>query len=957
MEEKKNYKKEISIVDKEWEAKYVKPNLGFPKGNKSLYKSFYIRINGKIKRFGVYDINHEVHHYFGSIKLYSKNSGEFEIKNIMFNKSIFPDPLFFYIDKKEGNKKILLYNRVYDESEIDDIYVFCRDASSGKIIKCYVNDKIVNEIRDIDIGEFFFCPAKPNNVLYYRNGTNDMYLLYCYDILAKKERMVGKRNKNIIYTHGINNSFKTHDYLQALDNSRKQFFDKDNVYFYFSYVSTKAFMILFDYIQNADKIEIIKNDFANDPTINYKITYSKTRNKEVEFILSILIFNEIPGISIFNYPIMELVKCFTYDDEVDKILLEYTDEHYEEKIEIINALKQKYELKSDVELLELLVDKYGRWITHNGYNSLYHFYPFSPCENREEYDRIYSKLIDEKSIKIKWKNENDMYHLIKTHFPTAIYQYHSDWLGLQSLDVYIPQLKIGFEYQGEQHFHGVEAFGGEANYNEQKERDERKRELCKENGVKLIEWLYNEKVSFHNLKNKLKEYNINIDLTKQDEVKKVVFDYNKYDVVDRINLSKNARLIDASKTLFNVSRACDKIIWVDDVHKVWTLKHYLIHSTINSRDVYHFDDDFEYYLIAYPSQRQIDSLMRKDEKCTLFYSYVMNTIRQNLNNQSYIELVINIKTPQGPDVKTIPINFDKISINSKNYKLLYENACVALNILKSINKDGYIVNCDLLTNVQNKKNAQEPIVSKYNSQKTIIKEVNSDDNTIEGNLKEQKTRKKSILWFISYILFLLIVLVVFVLIREKISDNTYYSIIIIDTLMIAISINLWIGHQAKKNNCYTIMKSINDKNVNSSIKSSETIIIIIITLLCGFISTSDAIVGFTLFIILVLITAIDLPKFVRYLTALEKVEKRINVNSKSKNNKFNNIQISDIKFKHERNKESIANEYEKELEERMDNLELEDWQKDLVREGKYDPENFEEDDSEDEDDYYHEDDD
>ncbi len=47
---------------------------------------------------------------------------------------------------------------------------------------------------------------------------------------------------------------------------------------------------------------------------------------------------------------------------------------------------------------------------------------------------------------------------------------------------------------------------------------------------------------------------------------------------------------------------------------------------------------------------------------------------------------------------------------------------------------------------------------------------------------------------------------------------------------------------------------------------------------------------------------------------------------------------------------------EDDLEERMNNLNLEDWQKDLVRDGKYDPENFEEDDSTDEDDYYHEDD-
>ncbi len=45
-----------------------------------------------------------------------------------------------------------------------------------------------------------------------------------------------------------------------------------------------------------------------------------------------------------------------------------------------------------------------------------------------------------------------------------------------------------------------------------------------------------------------------------------------------------------------------------------------------------------------------------------------------------------------------------------------------------------------------------------------------------------------------------------------------------------------------------------------------------------------------------------------------------------------------------------------ELEEEMDNLGLEDWQKEEVREGRHDPWNFEEDDSEDEDDYYHEDD-
>ena len=54
--------------------------------------------------------------------------------------------------------------------------------------------------------------------------------------------------------------------------------------------------------------------------------------------------------------------------------------------------------------------------------------------------------------------------------------------------------------------------------------------------------------------------------------------------------------------------------------------------------------------------------------------------------------------------------------------------------------------------------------------------------------------------------------------------------------------------------------------------------------------------------------------------------------------------------------DDLTEEEKVELEELMDDLNLEDWQKDLVREGKYNPEDFEEE-VEDEDDYYYEDDD
>ena len=52
--------------------------------------------------------------------------------------------------------------------------------------------------------------------------------------------------------------------------------------------------------------------------------------------------------------------------------------------------------------------------------------------------------------------------------------------------------------------------------------------------------------------------------------------------------------------------------------------------------------------------------------------------------------------------------------------------------------------------------------------------------------------------------------------------------------------------------------------------------------------------------------------------------------------------------------EDLTEDEQVELEELMDNLNLEEWQKELVREGKYNPEDFEEE-AEDEDDYYYDD--
>ena len=71
------------------------------------------------------------------------------------------------------------------------------------------------------------------------------------------------------------------------------------------------------------------------------------------------------------------------------------------------------------------------------------------------------------------------------------YQKRFDWLGLQSLDFYLPDYNVGIECQGEQHFFPVD-FAGKGvewackEFDKLIKRDKRKKALCEEHGIKLL---------------------------------------------------------------------------------------------------------------------------------------------------------------------------------------------------------------------------------------------------------------------------------------------------------------------------------------------------------------------------------------------------------------------------------------------------------------------------------------
>ena len=66
------------------------------------------------------------------------------------------------------------------------------------------------------------------------------------------------------------------------------------------------------------------------------------------------------------------------------------------------------------------------------------------------------------------------------------YQKRFYFLGKQSLDFYLPNQNLSIECQGRQHFEPIDHYGGLQGYLVQKERDERKLTLCKENGIDIL---------------------------------------------------------------------------------------------------------------------------------------------------------------------------------------------------------------------------------------------------------------------------------------------------------------------------------------------------------------------------------------------------------------------------------------------------------------------------------------
>lgn len=110
-----------------------------------------------------------------------------------------------------------------------------------------------------------------------------------------------------------------------------------------------------------------------------------------------------------------------------------------------------------------------------------------------------------------WVSETRLFNLVKGLFPDALQHFRPKWLSPQHLDIFVPSLDIAIEYQGSQHFEAVDYFGGESQFRENQERDQRKRLKCRKAKVKLIEWHHEVEINATELKKILEGNGVNID--------------------------------------------------------------------------------------------------------------------------------------------------------------------------------------------------------------------------------------------------------------------------------------------------------------------------------------------------------------------------------------------------------------------------------------------------------------
>ena len=411
-----------------------------------------------------------------------------------------------------------------EKEEVSDIYLAATIVVNGFCsLVLYHNCELIykhpNNVYEAVCNGFFGNPVYTSCYGYFRFAEkcgDNTYINYLYNI--KNEKLYRMDDSEGCPSWLIN----YRDYETYWNRHGSQIKDGTTIRIHIHLNSSKTSQVVEEFIKDADQCEVIDSLFDDDATINIIVEYND-RPKDVRFLYYCAKLEpSLFGDAIYNIPVGDLDKGTLCSEREYKYVLTMNEETLFFYKQLNRQLHEKAgETPKVNQLPKMITDNY---ISHHDMIGIMYRYlrdgyygkyeapwilqymgktHLNLDNEKSKYNELFKAIAREKKLKTRWVNEYSLYKLIVDSYPDAIYQYHAEWLGNQSLDIYIPSIRVGIEYQGVQHYSSVEMFGGEEALHKRIKLDELKKQKCRENQVKLLEWKYTEPISDVKLKEKM----------------------------------------------------------------------------------------------------------------------------------------------------------------------------------------------------------------------------------------------------------------------------------------------------------------------------------------------------------------------------------------------------------------------------------------------------------------------
>jgi hypothetical protein len=298
----------------------------------------------------------------------------------------------------------------------------------------------------------------------------------------------------------------------------------------FRRIPSQNYYIACEIAKRAYKHVILDNECPDDDeSENHEVTFTDEQMMDMRLMLNVIGnsgLTEGPiGFNLYGVDIKYFIKNITHFCGWQMKLKPKKVEAATEIIDhmVANSGKWGAKYRDSSQLISHLTGKYGYQLENfyrygvNSYSDwtkrkLSHLTDEDEYHNawleqntyfKSEKEKILRQLIIEKKMPSKWKSEEDLYRLVVATFPDAKFHHSPRWLWPQHYDIYIPTIQTAIEYQGVQHYSPVDFFGGAEKFKHRLELDEKKRLLTLSNGIKMIEWKYDEPISKILLKKRL----------------------------------------------------------------------------------------------------------------------------------------------------------------------------------------------------------------------------------------------------------------------------------------------------------------------------------------------------------------------------------------------------------------------------------------------------------------------